>query len=326
MRPRFIGDICLTLPTLDAVRRACPSARIGYLVEEACAPLLSSDPRIDDLIVSRRHGGAWDVVAAIHRLRPQLVLDLFCNPRTAIWTALSGATIRVGYPGKGWRSAAYTHHVRPRVLSAVDFHLASVARLGWPAETAAPRLHLEESARVEARQALAALGIPAASSALGLHPGARWPTRRWDPRRFAALGRRFLDQQPAGVVLVTGTAEESPLVEQVREELPRGRAFSIVGWPLARFVAMQSLCAAFVCGDTGPVHTAASAGVPTLGLMSRNRPAMFFPYRESDGHRAFYVRAECSPCHRDVCPDLRCLDRLTVEAAWALLSGMLARR
>ena len=99
----------------------------------------------------------------------------------------------------------------------------------------------------------------------------------------------------------------------------------MTGWPIARFVALQSLCRAFVCGDTGPLHTAVAAGTPTLGLLSRNRPEMFFPYDERDGHRAYYARAECSPCDRDVCGDLRCLRRLTVEGAWRRLEEMLAR-
>ena len=325
VRPRFIGDICLTLPTLDAVRRACPRARVAYVVEESCAPLLRGDPRVDELIVSRRHGGTWDVIAALHAFRPQVVFDLFCNPRTAIWTALAGARIRVGYPGKGWRSAVYTHHVRPRVLSAVDFHLASVTRLGWPTEKTAPRLHLEEAERHEARRSLEALGVPLAAPLLGMHPGARWPTRRWAPERFAGLASRYLEEHPQGVVLVTGAADEDALVREVVAGIPAGRAFPIAGWPLSRFVALQSLCAAFVCGDTGPLHTSASAGTPTLGLMSRNRPAMFFPYFESDGHRAYYARVECSPCHRDLCSDLRCLHRLTVEGAWSVLSSMLRR-
>jgi ADP-heptose:LPS heptosyltransferase len=110
----------------------------------------------------------------------------------------------------------------------------------------------------------------------------------------------------------------------VAEELPKARVRTVVGWPLARFVALQRRCAAFVCGDTGPLHTAVAAGTPTLGLMSRNRPAMFFPYPEAEGHRAYYARVECSPCHRDECADLRCLERLTVDGAWALLSDMLA--
>ena len=35
--------------------------------------------------------------------------------------------------------------------------------------------------------------------------------------------------------------------------------------------------------------------------------------------------AECSPCHRDECADLRCLERLTVDGAWELLRAMLER-
>jgi heptosyltransferase-2 len=124
-------------------------------------------------------------------------------------------------------------------------------------------------------------------------------------------------------VLVTGGPDDAGRVAQVVEGLDARRAHAIVGWPLARFVALQRRCRAFVCGDTGPLHTAVAAGTPTLGLMSRNRPAMFFPYAESDGHRAYYARVECSPCHRDECGDLRCLKRLTVDGAWALLRSML---
>jgi ADP-heptose:LPS heptosyltransferase len=323
LRPRFLGDICLTLPTVDAARTACPTARIAYVLEDSCAPLLHGDPRIDELIVSARRGGAWDVIARIRRFRPDVVLDLFCNPRTALWTALSGARVRVGYPGKGWRSAVYTHHVRPRTLSAVGFHLASIARLSWPAPLSAPRLRIDEASRDEARAALTASGVPVGARILGLHPGARWPTRRWDPGRFAELGLRALATDPARIVVVSGADSEAERVEQVRAGLPRDRSVTALGWPIARFVAMQSLCEAFVCGDTGPLHTAASVGTPTLGLLSRNRPAMFFPYEQAEGHRAYFARVECSPCHRDVCSDLRCLQRLTVDGAWSLLSGML---
>ncbi len=323
IRPRFLGDVCLTLPALDAVRGACPRARVGYLVEEPFAPLLRGDPRVDALIVSG-HGGSRRVFQDIRRFQPQVVLDLFCNPRTALWTLLSGAAIRVGYPGKGWRSLAYTHHVRPRTLSATGFHLASVARLGWPAPDVAPRLVGDEREREEARRSLRELGLASPGPRLGLHPGARWPTRRWAPERFVALAQHYLERRTSGVVLVSGAADEADLVEGVVRALPRGRAAAVVGWPIGRFVAFQSLCEAFVCGDTGPLHTAASMGTPTLGLMSRNRPAMFFPYDRAAGHRAYYARVECSPCHRDVCADLRCLDRLTVEGAWSLLSGMLA--
>ena len=324
VRPRFLGDICLTLPALDAVRAAAPGARIAYLVEEEAAPLLESDPRVDERIVIGRRPGAAATARLVARLRgfaPDLALDFFCNPRTALWTWLSGARVRVGYPNKGWRSRLYTHHAHPRTLSAVGFHLASVAALGWPAPAGVPRLVIPAAARDAAR---AELGLAADAALVGFHPGARWPTRQWSAANFAALAARFLAGEPRGVALVTGAQSDEPLVAEVARALPRERVRAIVGWPIARFVALQSLCRAFVAGDTGPLHTAVAAGAPTLGLLSRNRPAMFFPYPERLGHRAYYARVECSPCDRDVCDDLRCLKRLTMDGAWARLAAMLA--
>ena len=327
VRPRFLGDICLTLPALDAVRRAAPGARVAYLVERESAPLLEGDPRVDELIVMPRHAGAVATLALARRLRrlgPDLAIDFFCNPRTALLSFASGARARVGYANKGWRSALYTHHARARTLSAVGFHLASLAALGWPAEPGVPRLHVGTAARAAAESGLVALGVPREARLVGFHPGARWPTRRWEPARFVELAQRFLAAEASGVALVTGGPGEEDLTRAVAAGLPTGRAFAITGWPIARFVALQSRCAAFVCGDTGPLHTAVAAGAPTLGLLSRNRPAMFFPYPEHAGSRAYYARVECSPCHRDQCADLRCLERLTVEGAWELLSGLLA--
>jgi ADP-heptose:LPS heptosyltransferase len=264
------------------------------------------------------------LVGRLRAFRPDVAIDCFCNPRTAVWALASGARVRVGYPGKGLRSACYTHHTRPRTLSATGFHLASLAALGWPvpAAPATPRLHVAEGARREAREALAALGVPADAVLAGFHAGARWPTRRWAGERFVALARRWLGSRPDAVALFTAGPGEEDAARSRVAGLPAGRAFAIERMPLARFVALQSLCAAFVCGDTGPLHTAVAAGARTLGLMSRNRPAMFFPYPESEGHRAHYARVECSPCHRDECDDLRCLERLTVAGAWELLRGM----
>ncbi|MFN8588310.1 MAG: glycosyltransferase family 9 protein [Candidatus Eisenbacteria bacterium] len=327
VRPRFLGDVCLTLPALEAARAACPQAEVGYVVERGLSSLLAGDPRIRRVFaVSGKPsaGETLSLIGAVRAWRPDVVFDCFCNPRTAVWTFASGARVRVGYPNKGWRSALYTHHARPRTLSATLFHVASVAALGWPAPTTnvSPRLHVPLAAVGEARDALRALGVPIGATLVGFHAGARWPTRRWAPERFVELAGRLLAAKPDAVALFTAGPGEEDVARRCVAALPAGRAHAVERWPLARFVALQSLCAAFVSGDTGPLHTAVASGARTLGLMSRNRPAMFFPYPERDGHRAHWARVECSPCHRDVCDDLRCLERLTVDGAWALLRPM----
>lgn len=330
VRPRFLGDVCLTLPAVDAALAACPGARAAYVTEASLAPLLAGDARFTEVIAAPARPGFAETAGLMAKLRafaPDVAFDFFCNPRTALWTFASGAGVRVGYPNKGWRSALYTHHARPRVLSSVAFHCASVAALGWPvpAGPVSPRLVVSEAARAEARAALRGLYVRDDAMLVGFHPGARWPTRRWAAERFALLAQRLLREQMRAVVLVTAGPGEGEGARAVLSLLQRERTHLIEGWPLERFVALQSLCRAFVCGDTGPVHTAVAAGTPTLGLMSRNRPAMFFPYPDSDGHRAYWSRVECSPCDRDECDDLRCLARLTVDGAWEKLAEMLAQ-
>jgi ADP-heptose:LPS heptosyltransferase len=332
IRPRFLGDLCLTLPLLEAARAACPGASIAYVAERGIAGILEHDPRIDEVIAVPGKPSLGETLTLVKRLRafaPDVAFDCFCNPRTAVWTFLSAARVRVGYPNKGWRSRLYTHHSRPRTLSSTGFHMASLAALGWPVPQTppTPRLHVGAAALAEADAALAQLGVPANALRVGLHAGARWPTRRWAPERFRALAARLLAAHGNAYALFTaGGADEAALARECAKGLPPERVRVIEQWPLTRFVALQARCAAFVCGDTGPMHTAVAAGARTLGLMSRNRPSMFFPYPESEGHRAYYARVECSPCHRDVCDDLRCLARLTDDGAWTLLSDMLQAR
>src|SRR5262249_20292986 len=178
VRPRFIGDVCLTLPALEAVRAACPAARVAYVVERPAAPLLLGDPRVDELIVAEPRGGPGadlSLAARLRRFAPDVALDFFCNPRTALWTFASGARARVGYPHKGWRSALYTHHVRPRTLSATGFHLASLEALGWAAPARPSRPPARASAPAPARAHAAPLAGPAGAPRGGLPPRAPRP-------------------------------------------------------------------------------------------------------------------------------------------------------
>jgi len=316
IRPRFVGDLCLTTPVLTRLREIAPQAELHYLAEEDCAPLLAGDPRLTRLWTVPRKATAMATArlcAELHRARFDVVLDLFCNPRTAIWTAASGARWRVGYPNKRLRSAAYNVTVRPTEKSAVRFHLASLEALGWEAPYTPPRLYVTADEQSAARARLAVLGVPMDARLLGMHPGARWPTRRWAPDDFAALGRTLLAERPGDALLVFGGPGEEELADRIVREVDSPRAFAVTGAGLREFAATVSLCKAFVAGDSGPVHVAAAVGAPTIGIFGRNEPERFFPYREEDGHRAVYARVWCSPCDLDQCDHLSCLRAISPD-------------
>ena len=60
IRPRFLGDLCLTLPLVQAARAACPDARVAYVCERGLAPLLADDPCIGG--AGHGHDGAHERV------------------------------------------------------------------------------------------------------------------------------------------------------------------------------------------------------------------------------------------------------------------------
>lgn len=328
IRPRFVGDVCLTLPVLANLERLAPQAELHYLVEEEAAPLLAGDPRLARVWVASRRGSALAgarLAAELRQARFDLVLDLFCNPRTALWTAATGAAWRVGYPNKRMRSAAYNLPVRTDAVSAIAFHLASLEALGWDARPEVPALALSDAEKSAAWNHLAERGIPAGAELVGMHPGARFMTRRWQPEDFASLGRTLLAQRPRARLLVFGGPGEEELARSIAGEVGDPRAQALVDVALRRFAALLSLCRAFVGGDSGPVHVAVAAGTPTIGIFGRNAPDTFFPYPESHGHRAIYARVWCSPCHLDVCDHLSCLRAISPEWVWEVLRVTLER-
>ena len=67
VRPRFLGDVCLTLPAVDAALAACPGAKAAYVTEAALAPLLAGDSRFAEVIAAPARPGFAETRALVGR-------------------------------------------------------------------------------------------------------------------------------------------------------------------------------------------------------------------------------------------------------------------
>jgi lipopolysaccharide heptosyltransferase II len=347
VRLRQIGDVVFTTPAIAALRKRFPAAHLTYLVEPAAAPVVAGNPHLDEVIVAPRTGGIGGLVADLRlggrlkRGRYDLAIDFHGGPRASLLTLLSGATRRVGYNvvGRAWM---YTDVVdRPRELRrrhSVEnqWDLLDVLSVPRPTPAANPlEMPIDRDAVSRVAERLAAAGVAPNEEIAVIHVTASSPFRTWPLPAFvetvAALatrpGRRVIvtsGRDEAGVVNTIVTAAREKLAPDARQRVMIGSDLS-----LAELRALLEIGAVYVGGDSGPLHLAATTGVPIVAIFGPTPSERSAPWRdplfssasiEIDG-------LPCRPCDQRVCEpgDFRCLTRIeparVVSAAERLLAG-----
>jgi ADP-heptose:LPS heptosyltransferase len=164
---------------------------------------------------------------------------------------------------------------------------------------------------------------------IGVHASGGRAVKQWHLDRFAAVSTALAREHGATIIL-TGTAADTPLVQEVRRSLPPDVPVVDVGGnlDLLTLAAVLERCAVFVTGDTGPMHVAAAVDTPTVAIFGPSDPARYRPL--TDRHRVVRIDLPCSPCNRIRLPPARCrghvpdcLDGISVEQVLAAARELL---
>lgn len=353
VRLSAIGDVLHVLPAVGALRRDLPRARLGWLVEDKAASVLSGHPDLDTLHVLRRKrwqrslGSPWlwprtllevgGFLARLHAARYDAALDLQGNLKSGVLTALSGAPVRYGGATADVRegNGFFTNrHVPspPGAAHRISRHLEVLAALlGRDVPGVPARLPRPAEARAEIDAALRAAGLPPTGYAI-LHPGTSGfgAFKRWPAERFAALSDRLFERGIA-VALTYGPGEED-LVARVRAAA-RAAPIPLATSSLAALAEAIRRACVFVAADTGPLHVAAAVGTPLVGLFGPKDPRLYGPVGPDAATGALsplpVVVAEdvpCRPCVLRRCPEPVCMTSIEVDAVLARVRDALGAR
>lgn len=338
VRLSALGDVIHALPVLGVLRRALPDARIDWVVEDRASDLLAGRAELDRVVVFprralrelRRQPAAWTRRASqfVLELREggyDTSLDLQGNLKSGVIARLSGARRRVGLHRSLAREGNHlftTRGIRPpssarhRVLR----NLVLVGRmLGRKAAAwSDPGLPPFPGAAARARVLLANAGIAEDTPYVVLHPGtsAFGAFKRWPPERFADLAAALAARGER--VVVTAPPGEEALAREVVAR--SGGAAAVVETPGLDVLGEVIRGARRLVGaDTGPLHLAALAGTPLVGLFGPKDPATYGPWgRRADGRIGLLPvlgrhDVACRPCGGRDCADPLCMTGLDAE-------------
>jgi len=324
-RLRYIGDVVLTLPLVQVLRRAFPATALHYLAEAVPLEVLQAHPDIDRLwCADRSSRGTWRMAAALRREHFDVVIDLFANPRSAWLVWLSGAPVRIGEARRSRRHLFTTARVLAPGRTALEHHLAAAEILGvTPLVPERPQLHLTAAERAPAAAALAAAagGRPTVLA----HWAATQRAKEWPEEQARGLVQRLVD---AGVHVVLSTAPHRPHLSQaLAAAVPSVQCLPVL--PLRRLLAWVAAADAVVGVDGGIVHCSVGLGRPTLALFGPTSPHIWFPYRPFGPFRVLHAGVDCGHCDRDFCASRACMSALGIDVVeqqlWDLL-GRVVRR
>ncbi|RAI45097.1 lipopolysaccharide heptosyltransferase I [Rhodoplanes roseus] len=275
-----LGDVVHNMPAVTDARRARPTARLVWVVEEAFVPLARLHPGVDEVVpvawrrwrraLQRR--STWQeirrFVASLRGRDYDAVIDTQGLVRTAVITRFARGR-RHGYDRRSVREGLATLCYEVRHSVGRDLHAVARNRL----LTGAALGYVPEGP-VDYGLDRAALAPRAERPyAILLHATAR-AEKEWPEADWIALGRALADRD-LDVVLPWGTPAEEARAKRLADALPRVRIPD--RRPLDEVARLIAGATVVVGVDTGLLHLAAALGVPLVSIFVGSEPALTGP-------------------------------------------------
>lgn len=323
--PNPVGDVVMTTPLLDVLRRELPGVEIVLAGNGGFGELLAGLDTFDRFLpypggrpiagMSGRQAAAGGTPGNSGRAKPSLrtqakwlrqanadaILLLPNSWSSALVARMAGIRQRIGRRAHG-RALLLTHKLPPvgpaRPMTRIYLEMLAPLGIEVPSEANAPRPRLV-SGQVEA-------------GFLGVAPGAAFGESKIYPVEMLAAALEQVQQNLQLPIQLIGAPSEQALLEEVGDELQqRNMGFQIA--PSGGFgTAKQNIksCRALLTMDSGARHIAAALGVPQIAIYGPTHPGWSAHSLDS----TTILRAEdvdCLGCHHKTCPiDHRCMTRI----------------
>ncbi|MDX8437998.1 glycosyltransferase family 9 protein [Mesorhizobium australafricanum] len=344
LQTKYIGDLVLASALAKNLQLEYPGVRIVFLCDARFASLLTANDIASQVVTFRRSHmrgtplrRAQELILTLLELRRNhfdMAIDITDTRTSRFILGLVGARIRVGYhpPERRLRwLERQPANVRAKPFGYGERHF--LYRYLSPLEALGIDLHVRvpdiQPLPFEMAKALALLDKfhLRPNAFVAVHAGASFPGRRWQPERFAAAIDRISAETGLSVVLV-GSPDESEAAEKILAAAKTPIVNLVGALPLQTLPALLKQARLFLGNDSGPMHMAAAAGIPVVGLFGLQSPIRWGPV----GVPSIAVRPSmpCDCVGGDLCkrPDPNkacCVWRLEIDQVVEAVLELLAR-
>ena len=311
-----IGDTVRSTFLIRALRKNYPRAYLAVLAASPSDQILERDPHVDE-VFSMPHRQiresmdnretilqmSFPVFSLFEELRSHS-FDLVINP----FSEFGAMTVRyikprymlgraVNTKGEfviyGRETAAFfycmtnTHGTRSaNQLNFNDLYARIVKDIGISIEQKEmyPCLYPAPSDQAEAEDFFCSQGVQPDAVCIGFQIGAYVKQKMWPVHKFRSIAEMLQKEYGAKIILTGSPHEAQTIIKEMIGPMKIKPAVAAGRMSIMGSAALISRCDCFISNDTGPMHIAASLGIPVIALFGlvRTIPEESYPWGEQN--------------------------------------------
>ncbi len=338
VRLSSLGDVLLTMPAVQAIKTANPSASVAWLVEGPVAQLLACQSFVDRVIPFPRRSlhdsfarGRFAETAAkmrdflkeLRARRYDAILDFHGIAKSAFLVRAARGAKRFGFDRTvakevSWIAYDETVGTADRRIHKVmrNMLLARSVGAGNQVPSVRPVVKDEDHAYIDDFLSPTASTRRLIAVNPFCSPGSMF--KRWDLEKYGALIKRVRSALDAEVMIVWGPGEEEEALRL--RSLAGSDALLACPTTVTQLFALLTRVSLYIGGDTGVMHLAALASVPIVAIFGPTDVKVNGPF--SDASRIVRRELACSPCRNKECAERRCLSEIGVEEVFVQVKAL----
>jgi heptosyltransferase-2 len=322
VRTDRVGDVILSTPVIKALRDAYPASYIAMMVRPYTKVIVEGNPYLDEIISYDKQGKekSWfgSLKFAIELKKKKFDLAVVLNPsnRSNLIPFMAGIPKRVGYNRKlGFLLTDKIEDTkRLGQKHEIEYNLDLVRHLGLEPKDKSMFMPISEDSEQWVEGILRKEEIKPEDKLVVFNPGASDNSKIWPPERYAAVADKLAEKGCKIVVL--GGQSDTKIGQEVISYMHSPVINMVGNNNISQAASLLKRSSLFISTDTGPMHIAASVGVPIVAIFGRSQPGLsarrWGPHNKNSV--VLHKDVGCDDCLAHNCTkDFRCLKAITAE-------------
>jgi lipopolysaccharide heptosyltransferase II len=318
-----IGDVMLSTPVYESLKKKYPSAKLTILVSSDAKGVVEMNPYVNNVLVLRNTWFAIDnrikfseILSILRKIRKEnfdIGIDLRGDIRSILLMFFGKIGFRISYGITGGGFLLNMMSGYEKEMHEVDKNLKLIEEFDCKATNKRLLINYSQADEESILTLLEREHVCKDEILLAVHTETGYPSKSWKKERFVQLLQE-MNKRNYGRIVLIGNGSDDIEFRYIYERLNFNYINTVGKLSIRKLAVLLERCAVLISCDSGPVHVATAVGTPCIVLFSGANDLKQWG-SSNNANRVIRKNVECSPCEKRICSSDThlCMDKIQVE-------------